>query len=272
MNIKALYGLLLLVLLSISSSLVFSAERVTIPSGSFQMGCSINDNDCDVDEGPKGGIAVMVKEFMIDKHEVSVSEYRTCVEAGKCTIPKDHNRNKYCNYGDDSRNDHPVNCVDWAEAKSYCDFVDGRLPYEAEWEKAARAGSKMRFPWGQEVSCKNAILDDGKTTGSVPNEGDGCGEDRTWKRGSRAANKFGLYDMYGNAGEWLYNWYSKDAIKQLYAKGDLAGPTEGRRKLVHGGSWDENRVNLRSSFRNVKNPVSGEGIYGSLGFRCAYDK
>lgn len=271
MSFKYLYRIFLLVLISISSITAFSADRVVISAGEFQMGCSINDNDCDKDEGPQGGIAVMVKKFMLDKHEVSVAEYRHCVKAGKCTVPKDHNRNQYCNYGDSTREDHPVNCVDWAEAQSYCSFVGGRLPYEAEWEKAARAGSKTRFPWGQEVSCKNAILDDGKTTGSVPNEGDGCGEDRTWKRGSRAANKLGLYDMHGNAGEWLHNWYTKDAIKGLYAKGDLAGPATGQKKLVHGGSWDENRANLRSSYRNIKNPVSGDGIYGSLGFRCAYD-
>jgi len=54
--------------------------------------------------------------------------------------------------------------------------------------------------------------------------------------------------------------------------GDLSGPRTGERKLVHGGSWDENSVNLRSSFRNVKRPESGKSIYGSLGFRCAYDK
>ena len=77
--------------------------------------------------------------------------------------------------------------------------------------------------------------------------------------------------MQGNVGEWTANWYAPDAIAALYAKGDLDGPEQSARKVARGGSWDENRPNLRSSFRNVKPPVSGRAIYGSLGFRCASD-
>lgn len=146
------------------------------------------------------------------------------------------------------------------------------MPLEAEWEKAARAETKIRYSWGNEVSCKNTIIDDGKTSGSVKGEHDGCGEDRTWDRAKRKANSFGLYDMHSNAGEWIQNTYAKDAITKLYAKGKLALPANGVRKLVRGGSWDENRENLRSSFRNVKLPDSGDGVYGSIGFRCVYDK
>ncbi len=144
-------------------------------------------------------------------------------------------------------------------------------PGSPEWGKAARAGSTSRYPWGQEVTCEHAIVDDGITMGSVPNEPDGCGEDRTWPRASRAANVLGLYDMHGNAGEWTGNWYASKAIIEHYAKGNLTGPSTGKQRVVRGGSWDENRKNLRSSFRNVKPPVSGRSIYGSIGFRCTYD-
>lgn len=81
----------------------------------------------------------------------------------------------------------------------------------------------------------------------------------------------GLLDMHGNAGEWIANWYGPEAIVALYAKGDLTGPASGQRRVVRGGSWDENRPNLRSSFRNVKPPESGDSVYGSIGFRCAYE-
>lgn len=248
-----------------------AAQRVEVPAGSFQMGCSPDDPACEKDEGPAGGTTVAVPGFYIDRHEVSVADYRRCMEAGKCPRPKDHARNKYCNLNAPGRDDHPINCVDWGDAELYCSWAGGRLPREAEWEKASRAGTASRYPWGQEATCEHAILDDGVTTGSVPNEPDGCGEDRTWPRGSRAPNRLGLFDMQGNAGEWTANWYAPDAIAGIYAKGDLDGPAGGSRRVVRGGSWDENRPNLRSSFRNVKPPLSGGSIYGSIGFRCVYD-
>ena len=247
-----------------------ASESVLIDGGVFQMGCSVDDTDCENDEGSQGGVTVNVPAFQLDINEVSVAEYNACISAGKCQRPKDFQRNKYCNIGAVGRDDHPANCVDWQQALDYCHWKGGRLPLEAEWEKAARGESVRRYPWGQNVSCKHAILDDGVTMGSVPNEPDGCGEDRTWPRGSRAANSLGLNDMHGNAGEWTMNWYEKDALAR-YAKGDLVGPSSGRQRVVRGGSWDENTNNLRSSFRNVKPPVSGRGIYGSIGFRCAYD-
>lgn len=247
-----------------------SSDRVVIEAGEFNMGCSVGDSACENDEGPEGGTVVSVPVFSIDKNEVTVAEYEACIAAGKCTRPKDHQRNKYCNVGADGRDNHPANCVDWQEALDYCDWQGGRLPYEAEWEKAARGQSLTRYPWGQAVSCKQAILDDVVTMGSVPNEPDGCGEDRTWPVGSHAANGYGLNDMHGNAGEWTMNWYDREGIAR-YASGDLKGPEEGRQRFVRGGSWDENVNNLRSSFRNVKPPVSGRSIYGSIGFRCAYD-
>lgn len=250
---------------------LLAADRVTVAGGPFNMGCSRGDPDCEKDEGSPGGIAVDVPAFLIDRHEVTVADYRKCMAAGKCSRPKDFKRNKYCNFDAPGRDDHPVNCVDWQQAVDYCAWVGGRLPREAEWEKAARGGTTSRYPWGQTASCKEAIHDDGKTMGSVPNEPDGCGEDRTWPVGSRPTNPLGLYDMHGNAGEWTANWYSPKGLAR-YAGGDLVGPEKGRQRVVRGGSWDENSPNLRSSFRNVKPPVSGDAVYGSIGFRCAYDK
>ncbi len=246
------------------------AAPVTVPGGPFLMGCSSGDPACERDEGPAGGTTVTVSTFRIDSHEVTVAEYRACVENGKCTAPLSHAHNQYCNYGAPGRDDHPVNCIDWAQAQTFCATRGGRLPYEAEWEKAARAGSTTRYPWGQEVSCRQAILDDKRTHGSAGNETDGCGEDRTWPVGSRPANALGLYDMHGNAGEWTANWYAPDGLAR-YAAGDLAGPEQGRQRVVRGGSWDEDPPNLRSSFRNVKPPRQDGAIYGSIGFRCAYD-
>ncbi len=253
---------------SVSASQV--PDAVLVPAGTFHMGCSPGDTACGDDEGAPGGISVEVPAFRIDRYEVTVEGYARCVDSGACTRPKDFERNKYCNYGHSGRARHPVNCIDWQQALDYCGTKQGRLPTEAEWEMAARAGSTSPYPWGDAVSCEQAILDDGHTMGSVPNEPDGCGEDRTWPTGSRQPNGLGLYDMHGNAGEWVMNWYAPDALSSLYAKGDLRGPQKGRQRGVRGGSWDENAANLRSSYRNVKPPLSGDSVYGSIGFRCVY--
>jgi|GEM_PF-3516196 len=78
--------------------------------------------------------------------------------------------------------------------------------------------------------------------------------------------------MHGNVGEWTANWCPSNAIKTLYATGDIKGPSISKQRVVRDGSWDDNKYNLRSSYRNVKPPVSGYIVYGSIGFRCAYDK
>lgn len=260
------------ILFSLLAFPALAADRVMIPAGSFQMGCSRLDAQCGNDEGSPGGVAVMVPAFLIDRHEVSVADYRRCVTDGACSPPLTHARNKYCNYGAADRADHPVNCVDWDQAATYCGWADGRLPTEAEWEKAARAGvdNGYPWPWGSQVGCAQAVLD-AVSPAASDQEPDGCYRDSTWPVGSRPANGFGLHDMHGNAGEWVANWYAPDALTRLYAKGDLYGPVSSRQRVVRGGSWDESRTNLRSSFRNVKPPQQGQAIYGSVGFRCAAD-
>jgi iron(II)-dependent oxidoreductase len=152
--------------LSMGGVTVSAAGQVDVPAGSFQMGCSLGGQGCDQDEGPVGGIAVEVPAFRIDTHEVTVAGYQDCMKAGKCVRPNDHALNQYCNLGAEGRDGHPMNCVDWDDAVAYCQWRGMRLPREAEWEKAARAGSRTAFPWGDEVSCKQAILDDGVTRGS----------------------------------------------------------------------------------------------------------
>ncbi len=252
------------------SSLVQAAEMVKIPAGKFFMGCSRDDRHCEPDEGQPGGVSVFVPSFYIDPVEVTAAEYKSCVDAGKCAPPKTHARNKYCNYGAAGREHYPVNCVDWPDAMKYCAVQGKRLPLEAEWEKAARAGSDTPYVWGAAPSCAQAIFNDGKTTGAVTDELDGCGEDRTWRVGTHPANAYGLYDMFGNVSEWVQNWFHSDAM-QFYADGKLKAPVSGQRKVIRGGAWDESQAALRSSSRYAKTPISGTAVWGSNGFRCAKD-
>ena len=252
------------------ASVTPAADMVRIAAGKFLMGCSQNDRDCAADEGKPGGVYVSVPAFYIDPYEVTVAEYRACVAVGQCALPKTHTRNKYCNYGAAGRDRYPVNCVDWPDAAHYCAQQGKRLPLEAEWEKAARAGSNAVYSWGDAPTCRQAVLDDGVTVGSVSGEHDGCGEDRTWAVGTRPANAYGLYDMFGNVSEWVQNWSHPDAL-QFYAKGALQAPRSGQRKVLRGGAWDESQAALRSASRYAKTPVSGAAVWGSNGFRCAKD-
>lgn len=247
------------------------AATTLVPAGEFFMGCSRNDQGCDADEGPAGGVRVHVGDFRIQRYEVSVAEYRRCVAAGACSRPKDHKRNRYCNFDAPGRDDHPLNCVDWHQAQTYCTWLGGRLPYEAEWEKAARAGTRDPYPWGPApATCAQAVMDDQRTRGSVAGEHDGCGEDRTWPRGSRPPNGYGLYDMHGGVAEWVYNWYAPDAHSRYYAGGRLAAPADGERKTIRGGAWDEQAWALTSSSRWAKPPRGHPSLYGSNGFRCVF--
>jgi iron(II)-dependent oxidoreductase len=255
-----------IVLLLITSVPIYAAEMVQVPAGSFVMGCTANDTLCETDERP--AVNVNVPAFTMDAREVTVADYRACVATKKCRPPKTHARNQYCNYDATGRDAHPVNCIDWVDAQAYCVTQGKRLPREAEWEKAARAGKQSIYAAGDTVSCQQVIANDGVTTGSVKGEQDGCGEDRTWPVASRAPNAWGLYDMNGNAGEWIANGYAKDALAQ-YATGNLDYPAKSNERVIRGGSWDEKIKNLRNSFRNSKPPLSGDTVYGSVGFRCA---
>ena len=248
----------------------YCAAMVTIPAGAFVMGCTQSAAECEADEGQPGGMRVFVPAFTIDPYEVTVREYRACVIAGLCQAPKTHAHNKYCNYDAPNRDYFPVNCVDWPDAKNYCLQQGKRLPLEAEWEKAARAGSTAAYIWNAVPSCRQAVMNDGKTNGTVLGEQDGCGEDRTWAVGTRPPNSLGLYDMFGNVSEWVENWYHPEALSQ-YAQGQLQAPRDGQRKVIRGGAWDEVQVAMRSASRYAKTPRSGKSVWGSNGFRCAKD-
>ncbi|MBI5329265.1 MAG: SUMF1/EgtB/PvdO family nonheme iron enzyme [Betaproteobacteria bacterium] len=75
------------------------AGQVAVPAGPFLMGCSKGDNACEQDEGRPGGVAVTVPAFVLDRHEVTVADFRACIEAGRCTPPLTHQRSAYCNFG-----------------------------------------------------------------------------------------------------------------------------------------------------------------------------
>jgi len=242
--------------------------QVKIPSGTFLFGCMLGDKNCQADEGPEGGSLIHVPAFKIDLYETSVAEYKQCVEASVCSKPFTYKRTHYCNYDAPGRENYPLNCVNWEQASNYCEWKGGRLPYEVEWEKAARNTELAIYPWGNELaSCKNSVMDPGEK-GESDFETDGCWRDLSWPRNSFQANKYGLYDMAGGTSEWLQDWYHVDSHNEYYFKGKLTGPNTGSKKVIKGGSWDEKYFAQRVSNRFAKPTTGNPDLYGSNGIRC----
>ena len=246
---------------------------VMIPQGSFIMGCSTaTDPQCRGFERPAH--EVMLDAYLIDRHEVTVAEYRKCVKFGKCAKPVSSEDNQRCNWGSPERDDHPINCVSWAEADGYCRWAGKRLPTEAEWEKAARGTDGRKYPWGkQRPSCDQAV------TGR---QSPGCGKAHTWPVCStpQGNSPYGLCDMVGNVWEWVGDWYAADtyALDMETVKGELEkqppvvapkGPSQGFERVLRGGSWTSRLPeSLRTATRFYFKP---EVTLGNFGFRCADD-
>jgi formylglycine-generating enzyme required for sulfatase activity len=226
-------------------------DMVFIPAGEFMMGCTPKDSKCDSDEKPYH--KVYLDAYYIDRHEVTVAEYRKCVEAGKCTPPA---IGDYCNWGKTGRENHPVNCVDWYQADAYCRWAGKRLPTEAEWEKAARGTDGRIYPWGNEFDCK-------KSCNSVSP----CKNESTCAVGSHPDDKspYGVMDMAGNVWEWVSDWYDENSYSSS-PSGNPTGPSSGELRVLRGGAWwFKFQGHLRVSSRFKLGPQSW---YVDGGFRC----
>jgi len=226
---------------------VDGARMVYVPAGEFLMGS--NDPDALVGEAPEH--MVYLPDYWIYQFEVTNNEYRQCVEVGVCDEPKDTTYFDNLTYGN-----HPVVYVNWNDASTYCDWADGSLPTEAEWEKAAWGADDGLFPWGdQNPSCGfgNYAGCEGGTAavGSYP----------------RGTSPFGAQDMAGNVWEWVADWY--DVGYYEWAPYDQPiGPDTGMFRVLRGGSWNNSSWTLRVTTRLKVNPELSNGNYG---FRCVHD-
>jgi formylglycine-generating enzyme required for sulfatase activity len=214
---------------------------VTIPAGEFQMGSENGISD----ESPVH--TVYLDEYQIGKYEVTNRQYNNCRQAGVCS-----------GTAVSTNLDHPVVNVSWHNAKTYCEWVDGRLPTEAEWEKAARGTDGRTYPWGEGIDCDKANYDaeDYCVGGTSP-------------IGSYESGKspYGVYDMAGNVYEWVNDWYDGTYYQNSSSSNPL-GPSSGSARVLRGGSWDYYDSNARSSLRFRSAPSYSDDY---VGFRCARD-
>ncbi|HEY8430044.1 MAG TPA: formylglycine-generating enzyme family protein [Sandaracinaceae bacterium] len=195
---------------------------------------------------------VWTDAYGIDRTEVTHAAYRRCVTAGRCPpsrIPDDDLRLASPRM--------PVTGITWDEALAYCRFAGGRLPTEAEWERAARGSRRHRFPWGRSYNSNLA------NHGRSPAGTDGSdGWELAAPVGSfpSGASRYGLLDVAGNAWEWTASSPTADDV-------GLGGDPSVYR-VVRGGSWAQPAEALRVTHR-VWLPASEHR--SDLGMRCAYD-
>ena len=185
--------------------------------------------------------------------EVTVGQFRAYAEAAGVRPPRQPFWNE--------QPDRPMVNLTWFELRDFCVWIGGRLPTEAEWERAARGGRNRRpFAW-------EGPFDPQWVNAS------GYGEDDPWPWtapvGSYPPNRFGLYDMSGNAWEWVADWFWRRFLRGRDRIRDPAWLDGGRERVVRGGSWDSTPTTLRLSFRFRLPPGARYGLY--IGGRCARD-
>jgi formylglycine-generating enzyme required for sulfatase activity len=206
---------------------------VWLQPDSFTMGCSAGDNECEGDEKPPVQVTIS-KGFWLGATEVTQAAYRRVTQALPDVGFAGANR--------------PVENVNWSEAVSYCAAVGMRLPTEAEWEYAARAGT-AQGRYGDLDSIAWYGSNSGKQTHEVA---------------KKQANPWGLYDMLGNVWEWTADWYAD------YPSGsvtDPKGPSTGTKRVLRGGSWYVNATLARASNRlwyvpELRSTSSASGVRG----------
>ncbi|HSM93224.1 MAG TPA: SUMF1/EgtB/PvdO family nonheme iron enzyme [Anaeromyxobacteraceae bacterium] len=193
---------------------------------------------------PEGRDPVSLNSFCLDRNEVTVDAYATCAAAGACKAD-DLQCGNAATWGKKGFGSHPINCVTWAEAETFCREHGKRLPTEEEWEWAARGGlSKRTFPWGEVAPAARACWD-----GDGNDKGKGLRK-TTCPVGSFPAGRTpeGIQDLAGNVREWTSTAHD-------------------RHRVIRGGSWGDSAPEfLSASFRGWNVPDERIEL---LGFRCA---
>jgi formylglycine-generating enzyme required for sulfatase activity len=230
-------------------------KLVRIEPGEFVMGSDLNRYD-----EPRRPVRI-TRGFHIGVYEVTQAEYETIAGTNPSWFCKTGPRDYDVAGIDTSR--FPVENVTWEEAVEFCRKLSElpaekaagrryRLPTEAEWEYACRAGTTTHFHCGDSLASTQACFDGTAPFGGAPA---GPFRKRTVPTGSFAPNAWGLYDMHGNVREWCADWYDKDE----YRKGPLpavdpTGPATGREKVQRGGGYYFGGGDCRSAFRSVQMP------------------
>ncbi|MEP7119845.1 MAG: bifunctional serine/threonine-protein kinase/formylglycine-generating enzyme family protein [Byssovorax sp.] len=240
---------------------------VRVAAGTFQMGTANGS----ASEGPVHQVTIS-RAFDLDRTEVTVGAYATCVDARKCKPAVLHGpfitEALVAKFGGQCAGldcAHPgvaINCVDQQDAAAYCEFAGKRLPTEAEWEYAARGTDGRVYPWGNDApTCERSNY--------APAAGESCG---ARPRGPievgslpLGTSPFGAVDLAGNVWEWVADGWDP----AFYQRGTSINPRSrgaGKQGVLRGGGWDQASSTLRSTGRLAYDATTG---HVGTGFRCA---
>ncbi len=213
---------------------------------------------------------VDVSDFQMLRTEVTVAQYTDCVAAGACFAPDtgsgcDYTPPQTCGLGfppldlcnwNMGRPNHPVNCVDFAQAQAFCSWAGGRLPSESEWEFAATSRGQLPETLPP-VGCHSMIMEDEEV---------GCGLRQTWPVCSRPTGNTaqGLCDMLGNISEWMLDHYHHDYYHHP-TDGTAYLGNDGAYRMQRGGAFDYEQIYISVSRRSIADATNRRY---NLGFRC----
>jgi len=258
-------------------------EMVKVPAGKFFMGT--DDKEALSFERPAH--QVTLGAYCIDRTEVTVAAYKACSDVGGCRPIAATNdwdglgeREKkifdpLCNIKDADKANHPMNCIDWKNARAFCKAQKKRLPTEAEWEHAARGSDGRRYPWGDDLPSAQRLNGCG-TECERWSKGVGLGLHAMYDADDGYANTapvgafplgrtiYGADDMTGNVWEWVQDVY---ATYGSTPEVDPRGPPKGDDRAIRGGAWNgPDPRYVRPPLRNRHAPQ--KRAY-NIGFRCA---
>ena len=248
------------------------APMVLIPAGEFMMG-----SDPDQDpyfwgaEGPQH--TVNLGDYWIYQFEVTNQMYQACVEQKACPIPqheKSYTRDDY--FENAQYAEYPVVYVNWTSAQAYCKWAGGRLPTEAEWEKAARGTDGRLFSWGNGAPSGNLVnYCDKNCPASLRDSSQDDSYRDTAPVGSfpAGASPYGVMDMSGNVSEWVFDWF-QPLYYEISPLENPVGPANGdkNQRVTRGGSFYNPDEGIRIVARY---PRPASDAFDTVGFRCAVD-
>ncbi len=226
-------------------------QWVSIPAGTFTMGSPANEFGRETGETQH---SVTISTFRMSKFEITFDQYDMFCDATGRHKPND------AGWG---RGNRPVVNVTWSDAKAFADWMNCRLPTEAEWEYACRAGTTTPFNTGENILTSEANYD-----GTYPYNNFKQGELRgkTLPVGSFQPNAWGLCDMHGNVWEWCQDWLAQYSIDP---QTNPKGPSNGNLHIGRGGSWKNMAQRCRSAYRYGRGATHKSNV---LGFRLVTDQ